>query len=320
MYSYDGSSEVVEMIKVDPIAINNPLLILIPLDYEIKINFSENQRIFRFAESCSEVNLENAQLMADEDVVTGFVEANLRTLWPFPFYNLFGPSLPQQWICAVVDRDDDDTVVVEEASDAKLVYCKRFQLLAIADENSLPELIESYIQQGLISVKNAYPMMRRFNTSLSYFTIKGGLESQLSAGDYSEVIVGDFGTATARDCGTATAGDRGIATAGEYGTAIVGAYGKAQVLSGSVETGEFSLGVVVGTGVLSLGRECLGFIHIDPAQPSENSRFRAGLGSRIRVELPDHSIIPVVIDGEEYLPDVFYTVNQQREIVEWEKL
>ncbi|WP_211213782.1 hypothetical protein, partial [Aquaspirillum serpens] len=217
----------VEMGLVDPVEINRPLRILIPLNHGMIIDRYRLQKIFQFAENYSESDLKNAQLMADDDVVTGFFEANLSTFQPF------FRSFPQQWICAVVDRDDKETIVVPET---RLVYCKRFKLLAIADENSLPELIESYIQQGLISVKNAYPVMRRFDTSLPGVTITGGMKSQLSAGDYSEVIVGDEGTATAGDGGTATAGWHGTATAGDWGTATAGDGGTATAGDGGTAT------------------------------------------------------------------------------------
>ncbi|WP_211213674.1 DUF4774 domain-containing protein, partial [Aquaspirillum serpens] len=153
-------------------------------------------------------------------------------------------------------------------------------------------------------------------------TATAGRRGTATAGWYGTATAGHHGTATAGHQGTATAGNHGTATAESQGTAVVGSYGKAEAISGSIETGQFSLGVMLNDGVLSLGTECLGFIRINPnfdASPSDDSRFKAGLLSRIRIRLPDRSIITVVIDGEAYLPDVFYTLNPKGEVVEWKE-
>ena len=107
--------------------------------------------------------------------------------------------------------------------------------------------------------------------------------------------------ATAGSYGAATAGDRGAATAGSYGAATAGSYGAATSRGASA----------VGEDGAALAR-------------GNNVKVKGGLGAILVLveEQADDCTIKnwkaFVVDGEKYLPDTWYTLNNKGEVVKVE--
>ena len=117
------------------------------------------------------------------------------------------------------------------------------------------------------------------------------------AGSYGAATAGNYGAATAGNYGAATAGYRGVATAGYHGVATAGDSGAA-TSRGASAVGENGAALARGNKV----------------------KVKGGLGAilvLVEEQEGDYNIKnwkAFVVDGENYLPDTWYALNDKGEV------
>ena len=145
-----------------------------------------------------------------------------------------------------------------------------------------------------------------------------------TAGSYGAATAGDSGAATAGYSGAATAGYSGAATAGSYGAATAGSYGAATAGYRGAATAGYrgaatagSYGAATSRGSVSVGENGCALVR------GCNIKARGGMGAILVVCVEnneDFNILEyktIVIDGETYKPNTWYTLKDGK-IVEAE--
>ena len=138
-----------------------------------------------------------------------------------------------------------------------------------------------------------------------------------TAGDYGAATAGYSGAATAGDYGAATAGYSGAAAAGYYGAATAGNYGAATAgYSGAATAGNSGAATAGDRGfALSGGKSAVGENGVAVAK-GEEPMAKGGDGATLVLIKTDDEDRPVltktIIVGGKYLPDVWYTIRNNR--------
>ena len=139
-----------------------------------------------------------------------------------------------------------------------------------------------------------------------------------TAGYRGAATAGDSGAATAGNYGAATAGYRGAATAGDSGAATAGNYGAATAGDSGAATAGYR-GAATSRGTSAVGENGAALAR------GNNVKVKGGLGAilvLVEEQEGDYTIKnwkAFVVDGEKYLPDTWYTLNDKGEVVKVEE-
>ena len=163
-------------------------------------------------------------------------------------------------------------VTKQQDSDSKRCGTK----ITIGAEIGIPGLVKAHVEYVKERVKES---------------VEKGDSEAATAGGYGAATAGECGAATAGECGAATAGGYGAATAGECGAATAGECGAA-TSRGTSSVGAY--GVAIARATEPKVRGGLGAVLVLVEEPSTNYEIK--------------SWKVIVIDGEQYKPDTFYTL------------
>ena len=185
------------------------------------------------------------------------------------------------------ERDSDDTKVV----------AKTIKIGAALDVAGICKAHFEYVNAHCKKVDGKVAGDREAVAVGDQTSASAGFRGSASAGESGSASAGCRGSASAGESGSASAGFRGSASAGNYGSASAGESGSA-VSRGSVTVGKNGCALVRGNGIMARGE--LGAVLVLCLEKEENHDIEC--------------VKQIVIDGETYKPDTWYTLTKAGEI------